>query len=71
MVVAKRIADALRQGEASAAVADPYMSGEKPRQIVEAAFTLALACTRTDNPNYRPKLGVRPGAPPDNSTVLA
>ena len=38
---------------------------------MEAAFALALACTRIDNPNYRPKMGVRPGAPPDDSTVLA
>ena len=38
---------------------------------MEAAFALALACTRIDSPNYRPKMGVRPGAPPDDSTVLA
>ena len=71
MVATKRIAEALREGDESAAVPDPYMPGDQPRQIVEAAYALALACTRIDSPNYRPKMGVRPGAPPDDSTVVA
>ena len=71
VVATKRIAEALREGDESAAVPDLYMPGDQPRQVVEAAFALALACTRIDSPNYRPKMGVRPGAPPDDSTVLA
>ena len=50
---------------------DPHMPGDKPPEVVEELFSLALACMRTDNPNFRPKVGSPAGAPPDDSTVLA
>ena len=50
---------------------DPHMPGDKPPEVVEELFSLALACIRTDNPNFRPKVGSPTGALPDDSTVLA
>ena len=50
---------------------DPHMPSDKPPEILEELFSLALACLRIDNPCFRPKVGSPAGAPPDNSTMLA
>ena len=47
------------------------MPGDKPPELLEELFSLALACMRTDNPNFRPKVGTVAGAPPEDSTILA
>ena len=47
------------------------MPGDSPPEILEELLSLGLACTRIDNPHYRPKAGVRPGAPPDKTTLVA
>ena len=52
-------------------VVDPHMPCERPPEILEELFSLALACLRIDNPNFRPKVGSPAGTPPDSSTVLA
>ena len=47
------------------------MPGDRPDEALKKLFSLALACMRTDNPNFRPKVGSPAGAPPDDSTALA
>ena len=49
---------------------DPHMPEDKPFEVLEELFSLALACMRIDNPNFRPKVGSPAGASPENRTVL-
>ena len=67
----KQAATQLREGASFLDYVDPHMPGDKPVGILEELFCLALACIRTDNPNYRPRAGCPEGAERDHTTVLA
>ena len=46
------------------------MPGDRPDEALKKLFSLALACIRTDNLNYRPKVGSHERGYRDESTVL-
>ena len=68
---AKQAATQLKEEGSFMSLVDPHMPGDKPAEVLEELFSLALVCIRTDNPNFRPKVGSPVSAPPDDSTVLA
>ena len=67
----KQLAQQLWKGEPFHEMVDALMPGERPAEILGELICLALACTRIDNANYRPKVGSPMGAPLDDSTILS